>query len=304
MRLSRPTPPRRAARLTAAPAPPATVTPATVTSEPWTAARYTAARLTAGILVAASLSGCASFGSRSAEPQAAAFLAGQHRVERGDTVFALARRYGVSKEAIRDLNRLDRTYRIHVGQRLLIPGRAAPQVAALSGARPAPAQRASWTPPSAPAPQRAWAQPQNRRELSDPAVSQRASGAAASFSPRRLLRPVEGPIIRPYGALAGGRRNAGVDIAAAPGAPVMAAADGEIAFVSDPTGPVGAVILMQHPAGMTTIYGRLVDIEVRVGQRVGRGQPLARVAPRRGDQAALHFELRRGSEPVNPTPFL
>ncbi|MEM9726865.1 MAG: peptidoglycan DD-metalloendopeptidase family protein, partial [Pseudomonadota bacterium] len=128
--------------------------------------------------------------------------------------------------------------------------------------------------------------------------------AAASLGPRRLRRPVDGRIIRPFGEGVGARKNAGVDIAAPVGAPVVAAAEGRIAFVSDPTSPVGAVVLMTHPGGMTTIYGRLTDILVSPGQSIAAGAPLARVAPRAGGRSALHFELRHGSDPVNPTPFL
>ncbi|MEL6980265.1 MAG: M23 family metallopeptidase [Pseudomonadota bacterium] len=274
-------------------------------------ARSSATRLAAAIGLLAAAAGCASVSGRSGAEAPARFAADQHRVVRGDTVFALSQRYGVRKEAIRDLNRLDSNYRIHVGQRLLIPraGDAARQAAAapapraaLSPARPQPTiaqptsspRQVSWSPP--PRAELSFREPSFR----EPSFAERG-GAAGS---RRLMRPVAGRIIRPYGEVAGGRRNSGVDIAAPVGAPVVAAAEGEIAFVSDPSGPVGAVILMQHPGGMTTIYGRLTDIEVRVGQRVPRGHRLARVSARRGGEPALHFELRSDREPVNPTPFL
>lgn len=245
-----------------------------------------AARAALILAAASSLSGCALF-SEAPAPAPAAAPSAFHTVQRGDTVFALAKRYDVSPAAIRDLNQLDGAYRIHVGQRLMLPdgGRGA---VAVASARPAAAPRR-------------------------PGVSQMAASArtarkpevqASTFTPSRLRRPVEGEIIRDYGEGVGARRNKGVDIAADPGAPVLAAAAGKVAFVSDETSPVGAVVLMQHAGGMTTIYGRLARVSVRVGQSVSAGQAIAAVAPRAEGDPALHFELRRGSDPVNPTPYL
>lgn len=212
-----------------------------------------------------------------------------HVVARGDTVFALSRRYGVSAPAIRDANQLDDAYAIHVGQRLLIPNKGA--VRSRSGA--ASVQAAKQPRRIAP-----------MRDQPSAPLSRTTRQAAAFNAPDRLQRPVDGDVIRAFGEGEGARKNAGVDIAARPGAPVRAAADGKVAFVSDATSPVGQVVLLQHDGGMTTIYGRLAQVGVGVGQRVSAGAPIAVVAPRPHGPSALHFELRYGSDPVNPTPFL
>lgn len=204
-----------------------------------------------------------------------------HRVSKGDTLYNISKRYGVEVADIRASNNMGGSNALDVGDVLRIPGGA-------SGGVPRSANAGI-----------------GRNQTTNPfEAAQRANQAAAALGPRRLQRPVPGEIVRAYGEGFGRRKNAGVDLGAEPGAQVVAAADGKVAFVSDPTSPVGAVVLMEHPGGMTTIYGRLTQISVRPGQQLRAGQAIARVAPRSGDRAALHFEVRYGSEPVNPTPFL
>lgn len=195
----------------------------------------------------------------------------QHRVVAGDTVYSLARRYGVTPADIQAANGLDAAFSISIDQVLTIPG---------AGGGGAPVAEA----PAAP--------------LDD--------GQPLAMGPSRpLVRPAEGPIVSEFRSPMGSALNDGVDIGAPAGAPVLAAADGTVAFVSDPTSPLGSVVLVQHPGGMTTIYGRLDGVTVRPGDSVTAGQQIARVVqPRDGGRPLLHFELRRGSEPIDPTPFL
>lgn len=136
-----------------------------------------------------------------------------------------------------------------------------------------------------------------------PQVSICESGAAMCESPTVFDLPVEGEIVIPFGAEAGDAPNQGVDIAAETGAPVRASADGRVAFVSDATSPLGSVLLLEHRGGLVTIYGRIDAVTVRQGQFVSRGEPIAQVAdPQQGGRPMLHFELRRGAEPLKPTP--
>lgn len=214
----------------------------------------------------------------------------RHRVQPGDTVYSLARRYGSTPRLIQAANRLDAAYTITVGQTLRIPP--------VRGAASAPVYRAP-PPPSAadplPAP------PPPAAALEGPNLGARQTSGPA----RPLARPVAGEIVTPFGSRLGAAANDGVDIAAAPGSAVVAADDGQVAFVSEKGGPVGAVMLVQHPGGLVTIYGRIANLAVRQGDRVARGQKLAEVADGApGETARLHFELRRGSKPIDPTPYL
>lgn len=121
----------------------------------------------------------------------------------------------------------------------------------------------------------------------------------------RLQRPVEGPIAVAYGAGQGDTRNDGVDFAAPAGAPVVAAEAGEVALVSQALGGLGTILLIRHRGELLTVYGRLSDVLVAKGDRVGRGQRIGSVArPKPPAEPRMHFEIRRGAESIDPMRML
>jgi murein DD-endopeptidase MepM/ murein hydrolase activator NlpD len=96
-------------------------------------------------------------------------------------------------------------------------------------------------------------------------------------------------------------RSDGIRIGAAAGSPVLAAEAGEVLRITRDTDQV-QILLLRHPNGLLTIYGNVTDIRVAQGDRVRRGQRLAAVAS--SDPAFLHFEVRDGTTPVDPVPYL
>jgi murein DD-endopeptidase MepM/ murein hydrolase activator NlpD len=130
-----------------------------------------------------------------------------------------------------------------------------------------------------------------------PATTQAESAAA-------FAQPVDGPVTRPFSRGGDGGRNDGVEFAAPVGAPVVAAADGQVALVSESLGGLGTIVLIRHPDQLLTVYGRLGDVTVAKDQRVRRGERIGAVAPREDGDPSIHFEVRRGAEPVDPAPFL
>ncbi|MDG4650478.1 M23 family metallopeptidase, partial [Roseibacterium sp. SDUM158017] len=112
----------------------------------------------------------------------------------------------------------------------------------------------------------------------------------------RFVRPLDGPILRPYSA-----SNEGIDISAAPGTTVRAAGDGEVAAITQDTDRV-PILVIRHADGLLTVYANIRNISVSRGDAVSRGQAVAEVAD--GDPAFLHFEVRRGFEAVDPDRFL
>jgi murein DD-endopeptidase MepM/ murein hydrolase activator NlpD len=113
----------------------------------------------------------------------------------------------------------------------------------------------------------------------------------------RLGLPVQGKIVRAYSK----GKNDGIDIAAAPGDPVKAAADGSIAAITADADQV-PIIVVRHPDNLLTVYANVADISVKKGDRVRRGQPIAKL--RDGDKAYVHFEVREGLESVDPVDYL
>ncbi len=133
-----------------------------------------------------------------------------------------------------------------------------------------------------------------------------AAASTASSAPSiRLRKPVSGPIAVGFNKGSGPARNDGVDFAAAAGSPVVAAADGEVALVSQSLGGLGTIVLVRHANELLTVYGRIDGVLVNKGDVVSSGQQIGIVS----DAAApaeprMHFEVRRGAESLDPQKFL
>jgi murein DD-endopeptidase MepM/ murein hydrolase activator NlpD len=128
--------------------------------------------------------------------------------------------------------------------------------------------------------------------------------AAAQPSRGQFVRPVAGEVVRPF-SRSGTNRSDGMEFAAPAGTDVVAAAPGQVALVSEALGGnLGTVILVRHADQVLTVYGR-VNADVAQGDRVQAGQVIGTVAPApSGGQDSLHFEVRRGTEPVDPAGFI
>ena len=112
-----------------------------------------------------------------------------------------------------------------------------------------------------------------------------------------MAYPVNGSIIRAYSK----GRNEGIDIKAAAGTPVKAAASGSVAAITQSADGV-PIIVVRHPDNLLTVYANVADVAVKKGDSVSRGQSIAKL--RAGDNAYLHFEVRKGFDSVDPTPYL
>jgi hypothetical protein len=127
---------------------------------------------------------------------------------------------------------------------------------------------------------------------------------APANCPIELAWPVDGPVGDPFGPR-GNRFHAGIDLLAATGAPVSAAAGGRVTWAGRLGGGWGKLVVVAHADGVRTMYAHLSAIAVRVGQRVGTGDRLGAVGAT-GDASGphLHFEVRLRGAAVDPRPAL
>ena len=223
----------------------------------------------------------------------------RHRVARGETVYSVARLYSVPVRTIADWNGLGPDLAVREGQFLLIPqdGSSAPAPAPVPVVEPGQGS-VTPVPPSAaaPLPDETPSVPAAAPAVPDaPDIGTAAPAPAASNAV--LIYPVQGDIIRAYSP----GRNEGIDIGAAPGASVKAAAAGEVAAVTTDTSGV-PIVVIKHPDNLLTVYTNLEGLSVAKGDSVTRGQQIARV--RDADPSFLHFEVRRGLQSVDPADFL
>lgn len=105
-----------------------------------------------------------------------------------------------------------------------------------------------------------------------------------------------------FGSRGGAHR--GVDMAAAKGAPIRAAADGVVVFSGRQHG-YGRVVILQHGGDVRTLYAHNKKNKVKVGRRVARGETIARVgASGNASGAHLHFEYIRAGRQLDPRHFI
>lgn len=229
----------------------------------------------------------------------------RHIVKRGETGIAIANAYKVSWGRIAAANGLDRDSILQVGQALFIPIQttAQPTAKPQGGNRPPkPAQSAEFQldlddliTGSAPA-----------GETPATASTTRPVQPTAPAAIPALSWPVDGRVILSrYGPKPGGRVNDGINIKTTQGAAVRAAAGGEVIYVGDAIAGFGLMMLVRHPGGVVTAYAHLEDALASRGDRVERGQPIAR-AGRSGSatEPQLHFQLRQGRRTLDPLPYL
>ncbi len=126
---------------------------------------------------------------------------------------------------------------------------------------------------------------------------------------RPSLWPVNGRLLSPFGhrddPFSGAMAfHAGVDISAAMGTPVRAAADG-IVVQAEVCSGYGKLIVIDHGNGITTYYAHLSRFDVVDGQEIRRGQIIGATGKSgRAVSPHLHYEVRIGGSPVNPYQFL
>jgi murein DD-endopeptidase MepM/ murein hydrolase activator NlpD len=228
-----------------------------------------------------------------------------YTVRPGDTLSGIARRLDLPMAQLATTNGMHQPYRVYAGQRLRIPhgGDASPNAVVAK-----PTAVAAAASPSAPV---------ARKSITVAAVAAPASDAPAKLEPAMalvkgqgkppplsdegFLWPVNGKVVGGFGPIDQWRRRDGIDIAARKGAPVLAAQDGVVAYAGDGIRGYGRMILLRHADGYITTYAYNSALLVEVGDVVERGQVIARVGDS-GDATGsmLHFELRKGKEPIDP----
>lgn len=229
----------------------------------------------------------------------------RHKVEAGETAYTIARLYDVPVKSLSEWNGLGSDFAVRQGQFLLIPVKSAAPTAAATK----PGQgSATPTPPSA-----AQAQPASDvkpGEIMTTTGETIAAGTASAKPPATpnlgtttaksdaaMVIPVSGSIIRAYAK----GRNEGIDIGAAAGSPVKAAAKGTVAAVTKDTNGI-AILVIKHAGGLLTVYTNIDSVTVKKGDSVRRGQSIAKVRP--DSTPFVHFEVRKGLESVDPMSYL
>jgi murein DD-endopeptidase MepM/ murein hydrolase activator NlpD len=117
--------------------------------------------------------------------------------------------------------------------------------------------------------------------------------------------PVKGRVISQFGARPDGGHNDGIDLAVPQGTSVKAAENGVVAYAGSELKGYGNLVLIRHANNWVSAYAHNEEILVKRGDKVSRGQIIAKAgATGAVSQPLVHFELRKGSRPVDPTKYM
>jgi murein DD-endopeptidase MepM/ murein hydrolase activator NlpD len=219
-----------------------------------------------------------------------------HIIESGESLYSIARKYGVTTETIVLANGLSSPDKISVGQKITIPGRVdqIPKASQVATTAAIPAVRkvadTASTAPVKPAPAVTRSAPKPNRVATVP-----------SAGVGKFRWPASGKVITSFAQSNG----TGINIKVTEGAAIRAAEAGTVIYVGSAVEGYGNLILVKHDNGFVSAYAHLSQITVSKGDAVMRGDAIG-LAGMTGsvNSAQLHFELRKGATPVDPEPML
>jgi len=208
----------------------------------------------------------------------------RYRVAAGDTLYSIAFRYGLDYRELARWNAIEPPYVIVPGQLIAMKPVAGKQ--SMSGRRAAEA----------------------RTKAAPPARS--AAPAAAAAPAPRPADPSAGAVQWRWPAAGSHRQskgtfgNVGLEIYGERGAPVTAAAAGEVVYAGSGLIGYGKLIIIKHNDLFLSAYAHNDSLLVEEGAMVQAGQTVARMGKSGTKQVVLHFEIRRNGKPVPPLDFL
>jgi len=203
-----------------------------------------------------------------------------HVVQKGETVYRIAKTYGLEPRELMEVNGLTDPRLLQPGMELFIPGAPRPlDVPSLPPGVVEPAPQAVAAPSGSVAP------------------------TAQNGKMHWPLQKGQGVLRQGFGVKQG-QRHDGIDLAAPEGTPVLAAAPGQVVYTGRQSG-YGVIVILRHASSLVTVYAHNSAVLVKEGDRVDGGTPIARVGQSgRTTGPHLHFEVREGTTPRDPLRYL
>ena len=244
------------------------------------------------------------------KPVAVAAAPAVHVVNPGDTLLSVARRNHVPLSELARANSLEPTAKLRLGMKLTVPGAKTAAVAPAAqpvsvAAQPVAAVAPATKMAAAGGPPQSARLAQATATVEDAAVATPVKATEATGALPTFRWPVRGKVITSYGAKTNGKSNDGINLAVPEGTPVKAAEDGVVAYSGNELKGYGNLVLVRHSNGYVTAYAHASELMVKRGDTIKRGQTIAK-SGQSGEVGSpqLHFEIRKGSSPVDPLQFL
>lgn len=261
----------------------------------------------------------------------------EYKVREGDTLNGISRLFEVSVSEMAKINNLSDPYVVKRGQVLRLPSKQPKLEQEFATNQPLPTfetetatavkvgsvEREVLPPPpgmggsegtvvaSASTPAGTFPPPPTAQaaEVETVAATTAAKEAAPKIPARsgsgRFMRPVDGKVISSYGPKEGGLHNDGINIKVARGTAVRAAENGVVAYAGNELQGYGNLVLIRHADRWMTAYAHMDKILVKKGETLKAGQSIGTVGSTgQVDSPQLHFEVRRGTQALNPDLYL
>jgi lipoprotein NlpD len=242
-------------------------------------------------------------GGQRAAPAQPVPATGMHTVQRGETLYQIAFRYGTDWRTLAANNGLTQPFTIFPGQQISIG--SGPTPAARAPAPASPPRAVAQPAPSAPSRPPATSAPRATPVPPGATSSRPATPAPTAQVPARVAGwnwPADGPLIARFQS--NGSLNKGIDIAGQLGQPVRAAADGAVVYAGRGLIGYGEMVIIKHDETYLSAYAHNSRLMVNEGDRVRAGQTIAEMGSSGTDRVKLHFEIRRRGQPVDPLSYL
>jgi lipoprotein NlpD len=220
---------------------------------------------------------------------------GQHVVQRGDTLYSIAFRFGWDWKVLAQRNNIVAPYVIKTGQVIRFDGRSTKTPVVVQTNRSGAGATGGR---SQPVVARANNSAASVRQPVAPPVT---TSPAKNFD-GRWTWPAKGSVITLFSS--NGSLNKGIDIAGELGEPVLAASDGSVVYAGSGLRGYGELVIIKHSDTYVSAYGHNRRLLVREGQQVKVGQVIAEMGSTGTDRVKLHFEIRRQGKPVDPQQYL
>ena len=219
---------------------------------------------------------------------------GYHRVQKGETLFSIAFRYGVDYKTLASTNGIRAPYVIYPQQKIRLSG----VKKSSSNSTKKPSKKVASKSPS---PKTTSKKPASSVTLKKPSkVTKKDTKNDKAIGVWEW--PVSGSVTKGFSST--GVSSKGIDIKADLGALVKAAADGTVVYAGNGLIGYGNLVIVKHNDIYLSAYAYNESILVKEQQKVKAGDSLAIIGGKGEDRPLLHFEVRRDGQPINPLSVL
>jgi len=219
------------------------------------------------------ISGCSLFSKQAPAPvvemQYEVITKGVHVVQPGESLYAIAWRYGRDYREIAQVNAIAAPYVIHPGQKIALKKPTAVEVKTTTRS-----SSVKMTPPATPFPKQA----------------------------KQWAWPTQGKIIKHYQSKGIGLK--GIDIQGEYGSNIMATNHGKVVYAGEGLRGYGLLVIVKHDDTYLSAYAHNSKLFVKEGDPIKQGQVIAAMGKSGADRVKLHFQIRKNGQPVDPLNLL